>query len=127
MLDKLEEDMINFEIDPQHITSVSVFTTFSKYATLDNPTAQDTADYLAGRGVFISQGTDDHPEFAKLRNLLEEQGFISINRNWWNGDRVLKPFSLNNVPFKKNDKFLSSSAMKYRIINHMNRIKDKQV
>ena len=53
----------------------------------------------------------DHPEFTKMRNRLEKQGYIQIERRWWNGDRVIKPFSLNGFKFKKHDKFPCASAM----------------
>ena len=53
----------------------------------------------------------DHPEFTKIRNRLEKQGYIQIERGWWNGDRVIKPFSLNGFKFKKHDKFPCASAL----------------
>ena len=53
----------------------------------------------------------DHPEFTKIRNRLEKQGYIQIERGWANGDRVVKPFSLNGFKFKKHDKFLCASAL----------------
>ena len=53
----------------------------------------------------------DHPEFTKMRNRLEKQGYIQIEHGWVNGDRVVKPFSLNGFKFKKHDKFPCASAM----------------
>ena len=53
----------------------------------------------------------DHPEFTKMRNRLEKQGYIQIEHGWVNGDRALKPFSLNGFKFKKHDKFPCASAM----------------
>ena len=53
----------------------------------------------------------DHPEFTKMRNRLEKQGYIQIERDWWNGDRVIKPFSLNAYKFKKHDMFPCASAL----------------
>ena len=53
----------------------------------------------------------DHPEFTKMRNRLEKQGYIQIEHGWINGDRALKPFSLNGFKFKKHDKFPCASAM----------------
>ena len=53
----------------------------------------------------------DHPEFTNMRNRLEKQGYIQIEHGWVNGDRVVKPFSLNGFKFKKHDKFPCASAM----------------
>ena len=53
----------------------------------------------------------DHPEFTKMRNRLEKQGYIQIEHGWANGDRAVKPFSLNGFKFKKHDKFPCASAM----------------
>jgi hypothetical protein len=59
--------------------------------------------------------TEDHPEFAKLRSDLEAQGFIEVERMWWNGDRVLRPFTLNDFSFKKGDQFPCGSAFGVKI------------
>ena len=53
----------------------------------------------------------DHPAFAKLRNFLENRGFIETSRVSVNGDKVLKPFYLNKVYFGIGDRFFSASAM----------------
>lgn len=53
----------------------------------------------------------DHPAFAALRQHLAARGYIEMQTSWVNGDRVLKPFHLNKVPFLKGDKFLSAAAM----------------
>ena len=63
-------------------------------------------------GSAVSIGSDDGPEFKALRNQLEELGYIKCQRGWWNGDRVVKPFQLNGLKFKKNEQFLSGAAMK---------------
>lgn len=57
----------------------------------------------------------DHPEFTNLREQLGRDGFIRIERGWWNGDRVLKPFLLNNVKFKKGEQFSCAAAMKFHL------------
>ena len=67
---------------------------------------------LKGLDRCSTLSSDDHPEFKALRDLLEQQGFISTQRNAWNGDRVLKPFKLNEVQFNKGDRYLSGAAMK---------------
>jgi hypothetical protein len=53
----------------------------------------------------------DHPAFAALREHLSRRGYIDIQRGWVNGDRVIKPFYLNEVYFDVGEKFVSSSAM----------------
>lgn len=57
--------------------------------------------------------TEDHPAFSNLREYLGREGFIKIERSWWNGDRVLKPFYLNGLLFNKGDQFASASAQSY--------------
>lgn len=61
----------------------------------------------------------DHPAFAALREHLERNGFIEVQRSWVNGDRVVKPFYLNEVFFPKGEKFVSACAMK----GHLNFMK----
>lgn len=53
----------------------------------------------------------DHPAFAALRNRLGALGYIKIEQGWINGDRVTKPFYLNEVYFRVGDKFVCASAM----------------
>jgi hypothetical protein len=58
-----------------------------------------------------SYGTKDHPEFTKLRNRLCKLGYIQIESSYWNGDRVLKPFKLNELTFKKGESFPCACAL----------------
>jgi hypothetical protein len=58
-----------------------------------------------------SFGTKDHPEFTKLRNRLCKLGYIQIESSYWNGDRVLKPFKLNELTFKKGEQFSCADAL----------------
>lgn len=53
----------------------------------------------------------DHPSFTNVRELLGSRGYIQIQRSWINGDRVLKPFYLNNMYFEEGDTFCCASAM----------------
>ena len=54
----------------------------------------------------------DHPAFAALRKHLSNNGYIQIpDYPCWNGDRVIKPFYLNDVFFRKGEKFVCGSAM----------------
>jgi hypothetical protein len=61
----------------------------------------------------FSISSEDHPEFAKLREQLGTEGYIEIQRNSWNGDRAIKPFTLNGVMFDTGDRFLCAAAIKY--------------
>ena len=54
----------------------------------------------------------DHPSFAKVRDILDEYGFIKAWRGVWNGDRVLKEFKFNGKHFKKGEKFPCASAQR---------------
>lgn len=58
-----------------------------------------------------SYACKDHPEFTKFRHQLCELGYISIEHSWINGDKVLTPFKLNKLSFKKNDQFPCASAL----------------
>jgi len=62
-----------------------------------------------------SYGCKDHPEFTILRNKLCELGYISIEPTYWNGDRVLKPFKLNKLSFKKGEKFPCAAAIAVKL------------
>lgn len=53
----------------------------------------------------------DHPAFRELRDHLEHRGFIKTERTWHNGDRVLKPFYLNDRLFEVDEKFCCAAAM----------------
>ena len=101
-----------FTIDEEYITDVSVRTVTSTLNNPDNPTPEDLVKILKGHHQMISLSNKDHDEFTKLRNYLEELGYIQTQRNWWNGDRVLKGFKLNGFCLKKGEKFLSAGAMR---------------
>lgn len=53
----------------------------------------------------------DHPAFAALREHLGVRGYIEIQREWRNGDTVLKRFTLNTFEFEPGDQFSSAGAM----------------
>lgn len=61
-----------------------------------------------GMGMSSSQ---DHPAFTQLRERLGKEGYIKIEYSWWNGDRVTKPFYLNNMYFDIGEKFSCASAL----------------
>lgn len=60
---------------------------------------------------FKSIGHEDHPSFTATRNWLEHRGFITTERRWSNGDRVIDPFYLNGKYFDVGDKFPCAAAM----------------
>jgi hypothetical protein len=55
--------------------------------------------------------SQDHPAFTQLRERLNEEGYIEIQRGWWNGDRVTKPFYLNNMYFDIGEQFSCAPAL----------------
>jgi len=108
----MKSSLKQFKLKREHITSVS----HSQRMVLEVPEearalfkifehSQDSK--LEGDAHSII----DHPEFTKLRNKLEKQGYIKIEHEWINGDRVVKPFSLNGFKFKKHMQFPCASAM----------------
>lgn len=101
---------MKFTIDEECFSSVH------KQQEHINPDPEKELIYrLKYGGPATSQWFEDHPEFLKLRDQLEAEGFIKTQRGWSNGDTVLKPFFLNGQKFKKNDKFVCAPAMKWHI------------
>lgn len=118
----MKSSLKQFKLKREHITSVS----HTERIVLEVP--------LEARALFAafdhSQGSKlegdahsiiDHPEFTKMRNRLEKQGYIQINHDSINGDRVVKPFSLNGFKFKKHEQFPCASAMDIWLV-----VKEKQ-
>lgn len=104
-----------FTIDEQYICDVTVHTEHDFIKDRSNPTHDDIIKILKGYDKSYSTSSKDHDEFTKLRDQLEELGYIECQRGWWNGDRVLKGFKLNEWTFKKGEKFCSAGAMKNSI------------
>ena len=104
-----------FTIDENYICDVIVRTETSALKNPDDPTPEDLIKILKGHHKMVSISNKDHDEFTKLRNQLEELGYIKTERSWWNGDRVLKGFKLNEWTFKKGEKFCSAGAMNVSI------------
>ena len=103
---------MNFTIDPAYLCSVSIREEWNTYTKNGRePTAEELLLVLAGKGKCSTTSSEDHPEFTKLREQLGEQGYIKIERGWWNGDRVLKPFTLNGLKFKLGEQFGCGGAM----------------
>lgn len=106
---------MNFEIDETIPFNVVIHEEWNSYLKKDQLTNLDLVEVLKGKGQCSVTSDDDHPEFKKLRNELEEKGFIETERKWWNGDRVLKTFKLNGVRFKRDEKFPCGAAMKFHL------------
>lgn len=104
---------MNFDIDPEYLTSVTVRQVYYRAKDPSNPTPEELFAIIKDGPISMtSTGSDDHPEFKLLRNKLEKLGYIKCERSWWNGDRVLKPFTINKMlKFKKNEQFSCGSAM----------------
>jgi hypothetical protein len=68
-----------------------------------------------------AHGSADHPEFAKLRNRLEKDGYIRAERNWVNGDVVLKGFRLNGMTFSKGEQFPCAAALQTQMAVRLKR------
>lgn len=62
----------------------------------------------------------DHPKFTELRQALESQGYIKIEKSWSNGDIVLKPFFLNGKKFNTGEKFLCATALQIKFKTEKN-------
>lgn len=106
---------MNFEIDSSFLTSVTIVTEYSIFKDKSDLTEDDMIKILGGNDIVRTTSTDDHPEFKKLREYLCDNGFISIWSGVWNGDKVLKKFTLNNAIFDVDDRFPCGAAM----IGHM--------
>jgi hypothetical protein len=104
-----------FIIDESYITDVSVRVEHDAIKDRNNLTNEDIIKILKGYDKSVSLSNKDHDEFTKLRNQLEELGYIETQRGWWNGDRVLKSFKLNEWTFRKNHQFPCAAAMKNSI------------
>jgi hypothetical protein len=106
---------MKFTIDPAFVTEVLTYRVYSYLENPKDPTPADLIKILKGTHQSTTHGSDDHPEFAKLREMLGEQGYIKIERGWWNGDQVIKPFTLNTKKFKVGDQFFCGAAMSYHL------------
>lgn len=104
-----------FTIDEQYICDVMVRIEHDFIKDRNNPTNEELVKVLKGHDKMVSTSCKDHDEFTKLRNQLEEQGYIKTVRNCWNGDRVIKGFKLNEWAFRKGHQFPCAAAMQVSI------------
>ena len=100
-----------FTIDESFICDVIVRTEHDFIKDRNNPTHDDLIKILKGYDKAVSISNKDHDEFTKLCDQLEELGYIETERRWWNGDRVLKSFKINEWTFRKGHKFPCASAL----------------
>jgi hypothetical protein len=108
---------VDFTIDPEYLTSVTIRDEWNTYTRNGRvPTAEELILIIQGKGECSTTSSEDHPEFARLREQLGELGYIKIQRGWWNGDEVLKPFRLNGRKFKVGAQFSCGSAMGNHLI-----------
>lgn len=105
--------MKHFTIDLQYCTSVTITRELGGHANKENLTPEELFETIKNYVRCYSTHTEDHPEFTRLRERLGEEGYITIERKWWNGDRVVTPFQLNNTVFDLGDKFPSAAAIRY--------------
>ena len=108
---------MQFYIDEQYIRSVTIRKEWGMYDHIpkNELTPEQFIKVLKGEDRCTSTYSEDHPEFTRIRDELERLGYISTCRQSWNGDRVLKPFKVNEWKFKRGDKFCSSAAMRVSI------------
>lgn len=100
-----------FHIDPQYLVDVPTHNVISTLENPANPTPDDLIKILKGTHAIHMFGNKDHDEFTRLRNQLEQLGYIKTERNWWNGDCVLKSFKLNGWIIRKGGKFPCAVAL----------------
>jgi hypothetical protein len=106
---------MRFDIDPDFLTDVTVTETYRPHADKEALTPDELIEVLAHASTVTSTCTRDHPEFAQLRDQLEVEGYIACERGWWNGDRVLRTFTLNSVMFHLDDQFPCAGAMRLHL------------
>ena len=108
--------MREFFIPEEYLTDVSNNHIKYKYDTTKELTHEQLVDILVNGNIqYRIYGTKDHPEFTELRELLEKEGYIKVERSWSNGDRVLKSFKLNEKMFKKSQQFPCAAALKWQL------------
>ena len=105
---------MKIDIDPSFLTSVEIYKEWSMFGhiALEDLSPDQVFKIIKGEDRISTQSSEDHPEFTKVREQLCVDGYIRIQRSWWNGDKVIKPFTFNNKKFRKGEKFPCAAAMK---------------
>jgi hypothetical protein len=103
----------NFEIAEEYLSSVNVVqeAEYTLQSPLEYVPEHIREMFKDGKAKMTTQSWADHPEFVKLRHLLEAEGYVRVEWGWWNGDRVLKAFTLNGIRFYKDGQFPCASAL----------------
>ena len=104
-----------FYLDENLEWHITTHRKWNSYLSKEVVTNDDLVEVIKGHGDCSMTGSDDGPEFKALRNQLEELGYVKCERSWWNGDRVVKPFQLNGLKFKKGEQFSSGAALKFHM------------
>jgi hypothetical protein len=104
-----------FYLDESLAWNVTLHQKWNSYLNKEVVTDEDLIEVIKGHGDCSTISSDDSPEFKILRNQLEELGYIKCQRNWWNGDRVVKSFKLNGNRFKKGEQFSCGAALKFHL------------
>lgn len=105
--------MREFTILEEYLTDVPKKIVRYKHNTTKELTHEQLVDILVNGNILsTTHWSECHPKFTELREFLEKEGYIKVERSWSNGDRVLKPFKLNGKTFKKEDRFPCAAAMK---------------
>lgn len=108
--------MREFTISEEYLCLIQEKNTRYKYDTTKELTHEQLVDILVnGNELYSTTWHIDHHKFTELRFLLEDLGYIKVERLWKNGDRVLKSFKLNGKVFKKNEVFPCAAAMSMRL------------
>jgi hypothetical protein len=114
--DEIWQDVLN-SFKPRVQLPIPMFWIKEEYLT-DVPV---TFSYLESvpEGVSIEDANKsfgfshvEHPSFESLRSRLKADELIQTERGYWNGDKVLKPFYLNDVLFEPGETFYCSTALK---------------
>lgn len=108
--------MREFSILEEYLTDIPKKLVRYKYDTTKELTNEQLVDILVNGNISSTTLWHEcHPKFTEFREQLEQEGYIKIERSWSNGDRVLKPFNLNNKTFKKGEQFPCAAAMRLHL------------
>lgn len=107
---------MNFNIDEQFLISCNTEDTYSKYRGKTDLSATELIEVLKGEDICRVLRSCDHPVFDSLRCHLEKYEYIKTERSSWNGDRVLKAFTINDLDFNPGDRFPCGGALGIHLI-----------
>jgi hypothetical protein len=102
---------MHFYIDPECLRSYTITDEFS----MKDETPEDVIVRKLKGLTYSRTFSKEDPVFTDLREMLGAEGYIRIERGWWNGDSVLKPFYLNGVFFKLYEQFPCADALKFTL------------